>query len=74
MILIKHENGDESRWFINDVFFYWMNIQSVVEVQADGNELEYINKNFDNIPFHNSKETQRWFGDMARFIAGNLGG
>jgi len=44
----------------------------VDEVQADGDELNYIMKNFTNIPFHNSKLVQSWTGDVAQFIVKHL--
>lgn len=45
---------------------------TIVLVQADGDELEYIKRNFTNIPFHVTKRVQRWVGDDAGFIAHNL--
>lgn len=44
----------------------------VAEVQADGNELTHIMTNFVNIPASVRVRSQRWFGDMAKFIAANL--
>lgn len=45
----------------------------VVEVQADGGELTFIEEHFGNLPMKLSGETSvRWFGDHARFIHANL--
>ena len=41
-------------------------------IQADGDELDYINANFLNIPNPFKKRVVRWFGEMARFIYNNL--
>lgn len=47
-------------------------IRDVLEVQADGDELMHILKNFSGIPQHNTRRVVRWFGDDARFIVGNI--
>lgn len=44
----------------------------VVEIQADEDELEHIQQYFTGIPFHKAARVQRWFGDVANFIAHNL--
>jgi hypothetical protein len=41
-------------------------------VQADGDELDYILRNFKNIPVSTNVTVVRWFGDVAKFIAANL--
>ena len=44
-------------------------------VFANGDELLLILSNFDNIPLvrpDNAMSGVRWYGDMAKFIAGNL--
>lgn len=43
----------------------------VIELQADGHELEYIRERFQNIPMHKGRVV-RWKGEMAKFIAINL--
>lgn len=45
---------------------------TVMEVQADGNELEAIKRQLENIPFAKGKRVVRWFGDDARFIIANI--
>ena len=44
----------------------------VVEVQADGDELAYIKRNFENLPMRVNKPEVTWYGDDARFIVGNI--
>lgn len=46
----------------------------IKEVQADGDELEFIRINFDNIPIPKlgHKRVVIWTGDMAMFIYNNL--
>jgi hypothetical protein len=44
----------------------------IVEAKAEGSARIHIMQNFLNIPFHQEKRTQRWFGDMAMFIAHNF--
>lgn len=43
----------------------------ILEVQADSDELNAIKCQMNNIPF-SRKSCQRWFGDMAQFIAHNI--
>jgi len=50
-------------------------VRHVFEVQADGDELEYVLKRFRDLPHildGNNARIQYWYGDNARFIAGNL--
>jgi hypothetical protein len=44
----------------------------VSEVQADGDEICYIQTVFHNIPWHTKRPVQRWHGDFAQFIMWNL--
>lgn len=45
----------------------------VIEVQADGDELTFIDESFSFIPFPMEPvRVVRWFGDMAQFIYHNL--
>lgn len=48
-------------------------ICEVSEVQADGDELLWIERNFRNLPIHNTSPVQRWFGEHAKFIVAHLG-
>lgn len=46
--------------------------QDVVEVQADGLELDHIMKNFTNVPFRLNSRVTSWKGHWAQFIYDNL--
>ncbi len=50
----------------------YLDVPKVTEVQADGHELEYIYENFTDLPHLSNGRVVRWFGDHARFIAGNI--
>lgn len=43
----------------------------VVEVHADGDELDYLLDNLTNIPLSKSPVV-KWYGDMAMFVIGNM--
>ena len=43
-------------------------IDNIEEVSADGDELDYINANFENIPNCRHKRVVVWKGETARFI------
>ena len=47
------------------------NEESVEDVQADGDELDRIKKHFTNLPMTTARVV-RWYGDDAKFIAGNI--
>ncbi len=50
-----------------------LNLDSIViEMQADGDELDHIRNLYSNIPFRDGKRAVRWYGEMAKFIVGNL--
>lgn len=51
--------------------FLTEDLHAVVEIQADGPELELIRAEITGIPFSN-QPVQRWFGDDAKFIASTL--
>lgn len=44
----------------------------IIEVQANGHELEYIRNTMSNIPMVTNKKVVRWYGDHAKFIANNF--
>ncbi len=46
-------------------------VSTVTEVQADGDELRWVLDNITGIPT-NKNRVVRWFGDHAKFIAGSL--
>lgn len=47
-------------------------VNVVVEVYADGAELDHIRQRFVNIPDRKPALSMKWFGEMARFIHANL--
>ena len=47
-------------------------MENVIEVQADCDELTYIEMNFGNIPIARKKRVVKWTGDFAVFIYNNL--
>ncbi len=47
-------------------------LNHVVEVYADGDELDYIRSTFDRLPIKVGR-TCVWHGEMAKFIVVNLG-
>lgn len=49
-----------------------IDIRYVLEVQADGDELQAVYEKFDNIPTSAWNRVVRWYGDHAKFIAANL--
>jgi hypothetical protein len=44
----------------------------VVAVQADGDELVKILDSVENLMQHKTKHVQRFYGDVAKFIVGNV--
>jgi hypothetical protein len=78
-------DGQEIQWHVGeDVKEIWqphnpkLPRRVVVELQADGHELEHVLKNFSNIPIRMVNRVPHrsmiWFGDHARFIYHNLRG
>lgn len=78
-------NFKEQKWHVGEpVPIMALQVRYVIEVQADGDELDYLMRRFpfvvnnmpkemspDNIRWVPSKVV-RWYGDQARFIIGNL--
>ena len=73
MLYILIEKDGEifnKEWHVGELIT-GINICQVVEIQADGDELELIKKNFTNLP-GSKGPIIRWYGDHAKFIAANL--
>lgn len=78
MLLVKSKDGkhvfafveDKSIIQYNEVFKEWAYNDNVLEVFADGAELDFIKKIFRDLPYKENFCT--WLGDMARFICANL--
>ena len=65
-----HENREKIyNWHVGEAMPKF-EISKVVEVQADGHELEFIKFRFE-VPYMCGKIII-WYGDFAKFIAGNL--
>jgi len=45
--------------------------EQTLQVQADGDELMFINARMPGLPQRIGRSVQRWFGDDAKFIVGN---
>jgi hypothetical protein len=75
MLSIKFKSGVERIWHIhepNPITYYEVN--AIDEIQADGDELEYIHNMFlltHSLPIPKGRVI-RWFGDYAKLIVGNL--
>jgi len=66
------EDGREKVRHIQDTnFFESDEIHTIVEVQLDGHELEYVRQDMTGIPMHKDRRVQKFYGDHAKFIAGN---
>jgi hypothetical protein len=75
-ITIYHKDGVhvERTWHTGTPFpFACSTIEQAfrINVQADGDELEHVLANCNNIPTTN-RRVQTWSGDFARFISANL--
>lgn len=51
---------------------FFMYGDSVLYVQASGDELDFIKETFTNIPFSLNRKVTTWTGVFAEFIARNL--
>ena len=85
MLHIIFQSGKERKWHIgekNPVNFDEVN--AIQEIQADGDELDYIKKQYCDgnniestvtaysIPLPRNKRVVRWFGDIAKIIISNI--
>ena len=49
-----------------------LDTNNIVSVRADGAELDYLEHYYPSLPFMVGNKVQRWYGDHAKFIVGNL--
>ena len=70
MLYFIHSDGVESSHHVDGGYRH-PSPATVVEVQADCDELEAIQSQIKDLP-HSTHAVQRWYGDHAKFIAGNL--
>ena len=63
----------DAEWHIKEPFpIEYANIDMVQWIQADGHELETINRLCANLPRSPHSRVVRWFGDHAKFICSVL--
>jgi hypothetical protein len=74
MLYFVGKNGREYTWHVGNLIPD-LNCQCV-EVQADGHELEFLLKNFRNLPHVevSVRRIQQWKGSLSQFIYDNLPG
>lgn len=64
----------EVEWYIGEKlkvypsFFEEIKSQYVSEIQADGDELEFLKENFVNLPYPKNARVVIWHGDLAKTI------
>jgi len=61
-------------WWVDSARKPWESLKdiTIVAIQANGDELQYIRDHFINIPMLAMKRTAIWKGEFARFIYDNL--
>lgn len=76
MLVITMKEGTvgrkEHEWHIGEPRPSGLNLLQVQEIQADGDELDHIKRNFDNLPIANHVRVVRWYSEHARFILSHL--
>ena len=72
MLYVVLNGGDETITWNVESKINRISSSEVLQVTADGYELEWIKENFENIPYHKIKPIQTWTGDIAAFIASCL--
>lgn len=72
MLYIRLENGEQIRWHVGTET-PTAYADEVRELQADGDELDYISDKFGIAALvPKGQKVVRYYGDQARFILGNL--
>lgn len=73
MALIAHISGHEITWHVGEgKLSDKIPASEHAVVQADGDELRYINQWIDGIRFDRKAQVNIWTGDDAKFIINNL--
>ena len=72
LYVIFNKGGEifEKKWHVGENFPPF-ECDTVTEVQADGEELEWVKENIQNIPMAKNR-VLCWYGDHAKFIANCL--
>ena len=72
MLYVVLTNGVERQWHVDQPISGLLDKMDLVkEIQADGDELEWVLNNITGIPRCDPgfKRVQAWYGDDAKFIA-----
>ena len=61
-------------WRIGDALpiLFAMAQENITSISADGEELDHIKINFDNLPMPAFRRIVFWYGDTAKFIVANF--
>lgn len=62
--------GKEYTWHLGNKCS--LPVSTVTEIQADGDELEWIRSSFTGLPNYSDARVLNWYGDHAKFIANCL--
>lgn len=71
MLVITTYQGNNREWHVNTPLPSFGSRDSVVHLQADGDELEAIREQFTGIPMHRGRIVT-WRGEIASFIFAHL--
>jgi hypothetical protein len=69
-LYVVTNDNDENQWHVGERKLD-IAAKYVIEIQADGDELEKIKREVAGIPMTNQRVV-RWFGDDAKFIYANI--
>ena len=76
MMYIQRNDGSYFEWHVGGSHPFgadnYSAITDIAHVQADGDELEFVNTSFTNLRTRQNKRVVRFYGDDAKTIAGNL--
>lgn len=85
MLAIIFQSGTERQWHTGQpTCVRWDEIPAIAHIQADGDELEFIQKQYSDgnnikssvvsysIPLPRNRSVVRWFGSTAQTIIANL--
>jgi hypothetical protein len=68
---IKLDDDTHHPWYVGDAILDYKG-RMVVDIYADGHELQYIREKFQHLPDVPNSPVMFWCGDTARFIYHNL--
>lgn len=73
-IIYKEHNKEKAcYWNVGETTsFPFLSTKEIICVQTDGDELDFIIKNFSNLPYPKHKSVVLWYGDLAKLIVFNL--